>query len=151
MGSASLNGSGQATLTVSSLPLGANKITAGYGGESDVKGATPAQTAVSVARADSHMVLVLHKGLKKKKVVSLTLEAKAEPKSPGAGVPTGTVKFELIQKKKNPKVLGTASLSGGNATLSVKPSSVQNESIEIVYSGDADFHGSDEVVSIKLS
>ena len=79
--------------------------------------------------------------LKKKKVVSLDLEASIEPLAPGGGVPTGTVTFELKQKKKV-KVLGTVALVGGEATLAVKPKVVLKKSITIVYGGDADFRAS---------
>ena len=37
------------------------------------------------------------------------------------------------------KVLGTAALSGGSATLTVKPKSVLKQPIMILYGGDADF------------
>ena len=43
------------------------------------------------------------------------------------------------KKKVTEKVLGTASLSGGTATLTVKPNSVLKKPITIVYGGDADF------------
>ena len=82
---------------------------------------------------------------KKKKVVSLGLKAEVQPTAPGAGVPTGTVTFEIQMKKKKKvteKVLGTATLSGGSATLSVKPKSVLKKSITIVYAGDANFTSS---------
>ncbi len=62
--------------------------------------------------------------------------------APGAGVPDGTVKFELLQKKKKPKVLGMESLSGGMATLPVKPTAVLKKSIMIIYTGDVDFQAS---------
>ncbi len=142
LGTGSLDGSGKATLTASSLPVGTNSITASFSGETGLPDANVAHTAVSVARAGSHVVLVTLEGFKKQKVVSLSLEAKIEPVSPGAGVPTGTVTFELLPKNNKPKVLGMASLSGGMATLSVKPASVLNELIKIIYSGDADFETS---------
>jgi hypothetical protein len=92
--------------------------------------------------ASSKSVVVPHARYKNKKVVSLSLEAEVEPVTGGAGVPTGTVIFELLQKHKKPKVLGTARLSGGTATLSVRPAVVLNQSIEIIYSGNADFQKS---------
>ncbi len=97
----------------------------------------------SVSKAATHVVLVPQPVFKKKsKLVSLGLKAEVQPTAPGAGVPTGTLTFEIqkkVRKKVTEKVLGTMSLSGGSATLSVKPKSVLKKSITIVYGGDADF------------
>ena len=97
---------------------------------------------MSVGRAGTQVVLVPQPVFKKKKVVSLGLEAEVQPMAPGGGVPTGTVTFEIqvkSKKKVTEKVLGTATLGGGSATLTVKPKSVLKKPITIVYGGDADF------------
>ena len=106
LGSVALDGSGRAALTTSALALGSRSITATYGGDADLLAATSGPASVSVAQAGTQVVLVPHAVLKKKKVVSLGLEATIEPLAPGGGVPTGTVTFELKQKKKV-KILGT--------------------------------------------
>ena len=69
-----------------------------------------------------------------------------QPTPPGAGVPTGIVTFEVMAKGKKARVkrLGTAVLSGGSAKLSVKPKSVLDQVVTIIYSGDADFTSSTE-------
>jgi Bacterial Ig-like domain (group 3) len=75
-------------------------------------------------------------------VVSLGLEAEVQAMAAGAGVPTGMVTFEVqvkSKKKVTEKVLGTGILSGGKATLTVKPKSVLKDPITILYAGDADF------------
>ena len=80
--------------------------------------------------------------LKKKKVVSENLTAQIKPALPGGGVPIGSVTFEILTKKKKKtttKVLGTAALSGGSATLTLKAKSVLQKVITIVYSGGPDF------------
>ena len=62
--------------------------------------------------------------------------------APGGGVPTGQVTFEFVKKhrkKVTVTTLGTAELSGGEATLTFKPNQVLNEPLTIVYSGDPDF------------
>ena len=86
---------------------------------------------------------------KKKKVVSLGLEAKIVPVAPGGGVPTGTVTFEVKKNKKKEITLGTVGLSGGTATLSVKPNSVLKKSITILYSGDANFTSNSEATTLS--
>ena len=120
LGSVALDGSGRASLTTSALGLGSRSITATYGGNARSTASASGAISVSVIQDGSQVVLVPHAVLKKKKVVSLDLEATIEPLAPGGGVPTGTVTFELKQKKKV-KVLGTAPLVGGEATLAVKP------------------------------
>ena len=65
--------------------------------------------------------------------------------SSGGGVPTGVVTFELITKKKKKvttKVLGTAAVSGGDATLTVKPKLVLGQTLTITYNGDTNFTAS---------
>jgi hypothetical protein len=62
-----------------------------------------------------------------------------------ADAPPGVVTFELIKKahghkgKPRVKVLGTAPLVGGRASLWLRPQQVLNKPITVVYSGDADF------------
>ena len=74
------------------------------------------------------------------------MSADIQPTAPGAGVPTGTVTFEVPGKgrKAKQKLLGTAVLSRGSATLSVKAKSVEKQVVMIIYSGDADFTSSTE-------
>ena len=88
---------------------------------------------------------------KKKKVISLGLKAKIQPVAPGGGVPTGTVTFEVKKNKKKEITLGTVGLSGGTATLSVKPKSVLKKSITILYSGDTNFTSSSEVMTLSAA
>ena len=100
-------------------------------------------TAESVSQAATAIVLVPHAVLKgKKKLKAVELTAEIEPVAPGGGVPTGQVTFEFVKKhrkKVKVKTLGTAELSGGEATLTFKPNQVLNEPLTIVYSGDPDF------------
>ena len=86
IGTASLDGSGPATLTTSSMAVYADPITASYGGDADLMSATstPA-SAVSVARAGSRVVLVPMAVKGNKKEVSL--EAEIEPQAPARASP----------------------------------------------------------------
>jgi predicted outer membrane repeat protein len=132
--------SGKASLTTSVLAVGSNSITAGYGGGADLQSATSGPLAESVAKAGTHVVLIPRSTFKKKKLVSLKLEAEVLPALPGAGVPAGIVTFEIAANgKKKPKLLGNAVLNGSSATLTVKQSSVLNKRITAVFVGDADF------------
>jgi parallel beta-helix repeat protein len=132
--------SGKAMLTTSALAVGSHSITAGYGGGADLQSATSGTLTESVAMAATHVVLVPRPTFRKKKLVSLKLEAEVLPALSGAGVPTGMVTFEIPAKgKKKPKLLGEAVLNGGSATLTAKLSSLLNKRITAVFAGDAGF------------
>ena len=138
-----LDGSGQAALTISTLSPGSHAITATYNGGTDSLGVKSGTAAESVSQSATAIVLVPHAVLKgKKKLSAVGLTAEIEPVAPGGGVPTGQVTFEFVKKhrkKVTVKTLGTAELSGGEATLTFKPNQVLNKPLTIVYSGDPDF------------
>ena len=137
LGVVPLDASGQATLTVSSLDLGGHSITATYSGENGSVGGQSAAVPQSVAQDGTTVLLVPHPVLKKKKVTRLSLTAEIEPVAPGGGVPTGVVSFMMKKKK-----LGTVALVDGQATLSLKPRSILNKTITVIYGGGADFQSS---------
>jgi predicted outer membrane repeat protein len=148
LGSVAFSGSGTATLTTSALGIGSQSIAASYSGGADFTGATSGPEGVSVARAATQVVLVPNARFKKKKVVSLGLEAEITPLAPGGGLPTGMVTFEVRKTKKKETILGTLSLAGGEATLAVKPNSVLKKSITILYSGGADFQATSTTLTL---
>jgi len=67
----------------------------------------------------------------------LTLTATVRAVSPGAGTPTGTVTFT-----DGPNILGTPSLSGGTAQITISTLSTGNHSFNASYGGDTNFTGS---------
>jgi hypothetical protein len=140
-----LDGSGKATLTTTGLAVGPHWITATYSGDADFLGAESGSTTESVNQAVTDVVFVPHPVLRKKRAVSLGLTAKVVAMPPGGGVPTGMVTFEFLEKhgkKVKVRTLGTAALSGAEATLTVKPNAVLNKPITIIYSGDPDYRAS---------
>ena len=149
LGTASLDGSGKATLTTSKLAIGAHSVTVSYGGDADIESAASAPAAtVSVAPAGSHVVLVLRQAKKRNHVAQMALEAGIEPSAPGVGVPTGMVTFELVKKNKKPKVLGMFPLSGGTVTIVGPKSLLSQKLVEVMYSGDPDFQPSTSTTKI---
>jgi hypothetical protein len=140
-----LDASGEATLTVSDLAIGSHAITATFGGTAEDLGAQSGPVSIAVTRAGTEIVLVPQPVYRKKKVVSLGLKAVIQPTVPGQGLPTGLVTFEVRskgKKKVDEKVLGTARLGGGAAVLTVKPAGVLEQTITILYGGDAEFTSS---------
>jgi hypothetical protein len=122
---------------------GTYTVVARFPGSADYAAAQSKPTTFAIAPARATIVLEPHGVLKGKKVLKgVELTAAIEPVAPGGGVPTGTVTFEFLTKRRNKvkvTTLGTAALSGGAATLTFKPNKVLNEPLLIVYSGDPDF------------
>ncbi len=145
MAAVPLDVSGRATLIINSLGLGDYSFTAVYGGEASSVGARSIAVSQSVAPADTHVVLVPHAVRKRKKIAALGLTAEVGALAPGGGVPTGVVTF--MRKK---RTLGTAALSDGQATLTVKPKSILNKSITIIYGGETGYRPS-SLGSLKLT
>ena len=145
-------GQTQATVTLSSLPIGNHSITAAYSGSANFQGVTSGSASESIAKAATQLVLVSSHVLKGKKVVSLGLTATVQPVAPGAGVPSGTLMLELMVKKgKKLKtvVLGTPGLNQGKATTALKPSEVMNKMITVVYNGDPNFQSTTGTQTLK--
>jgi hypothetical protein len=145
LGTTLVNASGQAMLATSSLAAGSHSITAAYGGNADLHSATSGVLAESVGKAATQVALVLQPIFKKKQLVSVEFKTQVQPIAPGGGVPTGALTFEILaksRKKVTVKVIGAAALGSGSATLALKPKSVLNKSIAILYGGDANFTSS---------
>jgi len=135
-----LDGSGTATFTTAALSLGSHSITAAYSGDADFLGVQSAPCSETVAQTGTEVVVVQNSVFNKKKLMSVRLTAEIKPLAPGGGVPTGEVTFELVtttKKKVKVTTLGTAAVSGGEATLTLKANKVPQQGITIVYSGDA--------------
>ncbi len=137
IGTGTLNGSGQATLTTSTLALGTHPITAVYGGSTGDSGSTSAVLNQVIA------------------LVSTTtgLTSSVNPATPGtavtftatvtasSGTPTGTVTFN-----DGSTAIGTGTLSGGVATLTTSTLTLGTHPITAVYGGTTAFSGSTSAV-----
>jgi hypothetical protein len=145
LGAASLNGSGTAELTTGGLTLSGHSISARYSGDISYLAASSGPSSVTVTRAATRLILNLQEIFKKKHLLFVKLIAEIQPIAPGAGVPTGIVTFQV--RKPRSKILGTAALSGGSASLSVKLNRVQNQVVTIIYSGGPDFLSSTQTTS----
>jgi hypothetical protein len=129
LGTAALSG-GSATFSINSLAVGSHSLTAVYSGDANDSGSTSGSITETVNKANTTIsVLPLANPASSKSSVTFT----ATVSSPTA---TGTVTF-----KNGGTTLGTAAISGGAATLSIKLSS-GTYSITAVYGGDSNFNGS---------
>ncbi|WP_344181717.1 Ig-like domain-containing protein, partial [Streptantibioticus ferralitis] len=144
IGSGTLNGSGVATLSISTLAVGPHAVTAVYAGDGDFNGSTSAVDNQVVNKADTTT------GLTSAPDPSVfgqakTLTATVTPVSPGAGTPTGTVTFF-----DGGTPVGTAVLSGGTATVTTSSLAVGPHAVTAVYAGDGDFNGSTSAVDNQV-
>ena len=136
LGSALLDGSGQASITTSSLPLGTDNLSASYVGDADFLPSQSAAVSQAVGVIPTTTSLATSPN-PSSFGQAVTLTATVAPRSPFGGTPTGTVTFF-----NGATTLGTGTLSGGQATLSVSKLAVGNDQVEASYSGDGTYGGS---------
>ena len=134
LGTGTLNGQGGATLTTSTLPAGADPITASYSGDADNAPSTSTPMTLTVSPAATSVALTVPKG----PVGSgkpLVFTAFVTPSPAGTQSPTGPVVFYDGATT----VLGKATVSGNLATLTLAGLSPGSHSITAVYVGDGNF------------
>jgi len=144
LGSAKLDSTAQAVLTLSNLTLGSHSITASYGGDTvfNVASSTPLTQAVNQASTTTAVEASPNPDLVNQVV---TITATVAPISPGSGTPTGIVTFV-----DGPNTLGTAALGTNfSAKLSTTSLAVGNHTITATYSGDGNFTPSTSVGFIE--
>ncbi len=134
LGTGTLDGSGQTTLSTSALSVGSHSITVVYGGDTNFTTSTSSaltQTVNQAATTSSVSASVNPSVFGQ----SVTFTATVTANAPGSGIPTGTVTF-----KDGSTTLGTGTLDGsGETTLSTSALSVGSHSITVVYAGDTNF------------
>jgi hypothetical protein len=132
---ATLNGSGQASLATSSLSIGTHSVTAVYGGDATFAASSSTAIALLVAPAGSGTTTTLASSANP--VVSgqpLTFTAVVAASS---GSPTGKITF-----KDGAQIIGIVTLAGGSASLTLSSLSVGLHSMTASYSGDTSFASS---------
>jgi hypothetical protein len=146
LGSVSLSG-GVASLFTSALPVGADVLTAVYGGDSQSTGSTSAALTQQVNQAQTQTQLSVSPVLSTQGGL-VTFTATVSAVAPGSGSPTGMVVF-LDQLT----FLGSATVdANGQAVFSTSSLSVGKHLITAVYAGDVDFIGSSSAsVKVKVT
>ncbi len=137
LGSDTLNASGVATWSTSTLSVGSQTITADYGGDSNYAGSTSAnltQTVNKAATTTSRMSSVNPSVFGQ----TVTFTATVSASSPGSGIPTGTVTFYA-----NGTFLGNGTLNGSRVPdYSTAALSLGSQTITANYGGDANYTSS---------
>ena len=139
LGTGTLNGTGRATLATSAVEAGSRSITAVYGGAALLAGSTSAALPLTVAKAASSIGTL---ATPNPAVNGQAVALRANVLSAGA-TPTGTITF-----KEGATVLGSASLSLGEAVLLNVRLPAGSHAITAEYGGDANHAG---VTSLELT
>ncbi len=135
LGTSTLNASGVATFTLSTLSVGSHPITALYNGDTTFAPSTSATLAQTVNRATTTTTVTSSANpAVVGQPVTFTATVAAVP---GVGTPTGTVTF-TIDGTARPAV----TLAGGQATLAVTTLTVGSHTISAAYSSDSNFNTS---------
>jgi hypothetical protein len=132
IGSGSVSPSGIATFATSGLAVGSHTITASYGGDANFTGSSSSAITQTVNQASSSSSLASSENPSTFGDPTFTVTVSAVP--PGNGTPTGTVAFTI-----DGSPAGSATLSGGSASISTSGLSAGTHTVVATYSGDANF------------
>ncbi len=138
LGTGTLNGTGVATFTTSTLAVGAYSITAGYQGDANDTASTSATLSLTVVQATTSVKLV---SSSPSVVVTNSVTFTATVSGNG-GAPTGNVTF-----MDGTNTLGSVAVNGsGVAAYSTSSLTVGQHNITATYGGDANDAGSTSAV-----
>ncbi|GAA1162239.1 beta strand repeat-containing protein [Streptomyces rhizosphaericus] len=131
-----LNGSGQACVTTSAIPVGTHAVTATYGGNTGVAGSS-ASGSVTVGQASTTTTLTSSPNPSTpSQNVTFTATVTAVP--PATGIPTGNVTFVISG---GPTLIGTLN-GAGQATVSTNTLTTGAHTVTATYGGDTCFAAS---------
>jgi hypothetical protein len=134
IGTGALNTLGVATLSTSKLAVGADKVTASYGGSSAYAASTSATLAHTVVAGSSKTTLA-SSALTANLGQLVTFTAGVTAVAPSSGVPTGTVRF-----LDGTTIIGTASLDkNGRASLTISNFFLGTHRITATFLGSTQF------------
>ncbi len=143
MSTQSLDGSGSTTLWTSSLPQGANSISVIYSGDANYSQRTSRSVAVGVKVVSTATVTASPNPATKGTQATVTFTV---PTAPGVADATGTVKLFLGNA-----VLGTATVTGGVATIQSGTLGIGTFSLVAQYTGDANYTSGRFTGSVRVT
>jgi hypothetical protein len=147
LGTGTLNGSGVATLSTTTLAAGAHSLTASYGGDTNFSGSTSSAVTVTVTAGVATTTKLSSSAASAVSGTSLTFSAVVSAAS-GSATPTGTVTF-----LDGTTALGTGTLDAtGTATYATSALAVGAHSITAAYAGAGGFAAStSSAVSVTIT
>ncbi len=135
LGTASLNGSGVATLSTTALPVGTDTVTASYAGDGNYSNSTSNSVTENVAKASGYSDVLTTSNANPAFGSSVNFTVTLG--SVNNVFPTGTMTFTS-----NGTTLGTATLAKGVATLSTTALAVGSDAVQATFAGDGNFSSS---------
>ena len=141
LGSAAIDNTGRASLTINSLAAGSHNITASYNGDGNFLGSSAAVSqTVNKSPTTTGVIAVPNPSVYGQAV---TLTATVSASSGGAGMPSGSVTFS-----EGATTLGSAPLDNtGRASLPLNSLTAGGHNITASYGGDVSFLASNATVS----
>jgi len=136
LGTASLDGTGKATFSTTTLAVGSHPVTAEYAGAGNFAPSASAVVTQVVNQASSATAIAssVNPSVFSQ---SVTFTATVTAVAPGAGTPTGSVTFN-----DGATSLGTVALVGGTASVTTSSLTVGTHNITATYGADINFSGS---------
>jgi hypothetical protein len=138
IGTGTLSG-GSTSIQTSSLSAGNHTITANYSGDSNFASSTGTLTGGQTVKQASSTTTVLSSSNPAPMGSTVTFTATV---TGTGGTPSGTVQFVADQGTAQQTVIGSATLSGGSASVQSSSLSVGNHTITANYNGDSNFASS---------
>ncbi len=135
IGTGTLNGAGQAAVTLSTLGIGSHSITASYAGNSQYIGSSSSALALAVSQATTTTTIT---SAPNPSLVGQNVTFTATVVSATGAIPVGTVTF-----KRGSTTLGTGTIDGtGHATFSTSALPSGPNNVNAIYGGSTNFVGS---------
>ncbi|HZS46115.1 MAG TPA: Ig-like domain repeat protein [Blastocatellia bacterium] len=145
IGTGTLDGSGVATLTISTLSVGTHSITASYSGDGNFLASTSPAVSQVVNKANTTTANVTSTANPSVFGQAVTLSTTVTAVAPGAGTPTGTVTF-----LDGATPIGTGTLNGaGQASITLNTLAVGTHLIKATYGGSGNFNGSTSATALS--
>ena len=142
-----LGANDKATLQISTLPVGADSLTAQYNGSANFASSSPSHPAPLNVAPDKTKTTLIAAPTSAASGQSITFTATVSAALPGTATATGTVTF-----RNGTTSLETVALVNGQAQLRVSNLPVGTDSITVIYNGNPDFLTStSNSVSVKVS
>jgi hypothetical protein len=139
IGSSPVDAGGSAAFTTSTLSVGPHSITVQYSGDATFAGSSSSALSQTVNKINTATTVTSnHNPARLQQFVTFRASV-----SPSAA--TGTVQFF-----DGTRLLGTATVSGGAASLTVVAQTVGTHQITAQYSGDAKYNGSTSAVLMQV-
>ncbi|MFL6108189.1 MAG: beta strand repeat-containing protein [Marmoricola sp.] len=142
-GTAAVDGSGDASVVATTIPVGSHSVVATYSGDDEYNGAVSSPSNLTVAKADVTAVLT-SSDLTTVSGEAVDYSVSVGAQAPGSGVPTGTAQLAID----GTDVGSPVALAGGVANFDPVTSFLTgNHTVKVTYSGDANFKGGSDTVT----